>query len=202
MARPLFICFWAVSIISLASSVNNYEKPIDTQRSSLVIHVRKAGLLSAAGHEHWIDAPLSDGSVDDVSAMRSVRFSVNAAKLTVMADKNVSAKDLAEVQSNMQNKVLESSKYPNIAFYSTRVEPVGDDFWRVEGNLTLHGKTRRVMVDVKRLKDAYTGRARISQSDFHIQPVQIAGGLVKVKNELEIQFNVYVMSSPEISAPQ
>jgi hypothetical protein len=41
------------------------ERAIDTQRSSLTVHVRKAGLLSAAAHEHWVNAPITSGSVDD-----------------------------------------------------------------------------------------------------------------------------------------
>jgi hypothetical protein len=78
-----------------------------------MIHVRKAGLFSAAAHGHWVNAPIANGIVDEASAIPSVRFVVDAAKLTVMADKNLSARELAEVQSNMQNKILESSKYPN-----------------------------------------------------------------------------------------
>lgn len=195
MAIPLFISLLAVSTIGLASPVNNAEKVIDTQRSFLMIHVGKAGFLSAAGHEHWVRAPLAEGKVDDVGAMPSVWFSVKAAKLTVVAEQNLSAKDLAEVQANMQKKVLESSKYPDIVFHSTRVERVGDDVWRVEGNLTLHGNEKRAMVDVKRVKDAYTGTARIRQTEFDIQPIQIAGGAVKVKNELEIRFELYTKIS-------
>jgi hypothetical protein len=37
---------------------------------------------------------------------------------------------------------------------------------------------------------AYTGRSKIKQTDFGISPVSGAGGVVKVKNELEIQFVV------------
>jgi hypothetical protein len=42
-----------------------------------------------------------------------------------MADKSLSAKELAEVQSNMLKKVLEPSKYPSIIFQSPRVQGVG-----------------------------------------------------------------------------
>ena len=173
------------------SAADNVGKVIDTRRSFLVIHVGKAGFLSAAAHEHRINVPIASGSVDDASAPPGVRFVVEAAKLAVMADKNVSSKDLAHVQFNMQTKVLESSKYPNIVFQSTGAQGVGGDNWKVDGNLTLHGVTRPVTVDVKHEKDAYVGTARIKQTDFGIQPIQIGGGVVKVKNELEIRFEVY-----------
>lgn len=191
MANPLSTFFFALSIVSFASAANDRGKPIDTQRSSLTIHVGKAGLLSAAAHEHWVDAPIADGTIDDASAIPGVRFVVDATKLTVMTDKSLSAKDLAEVQSNMLNKVLETSKYPSIVFQSTRVQGVEDDAWKVDGSLTLHGATRPVTVDVRSEKGAYVGTARIKQTDFGIQPIQVGGGVVKVKNELAIQFAVF-----------
>jgi hypothetical protein len=92
MASPLSIVLVALSIASLASAANDQGKPIDSQRSSLVIHLGKAGLFSAAAHEHWVSAPITNGIVDDASAIPSVRFVVDAAKLIVMADKNLSAK--------------------------------------------------------------------------------------------------------------
>jgi hypothetical protein len=47
-----------------------------------------------------------------------------------------------------------------------------------------------VHVEVKRSSDAYTGRASIKQTDFGIKPVSVAGGVVKVKNELDIEFQI------------
>ena len=158
--------------------------------------------MSAAAHEHWVDARIADGTIDDASAIPGVRFVVDATKLTVMTDKSLSAKDLAEVQSNMQSRVLESSKYPNVTFQSTLVKGEAHDVWKVDGNLTLHGTTRPMIVDVRRSKDAYVGTARIKQTDFGIQPIQIGGGVVKVKNELEIRFTVYATSQPEKPRPQ
>jgi hypothetical protein len=178
MERLRWSLFYAaLSIAGFTSATDVQGKVIDTQRSFLVIHVGKADLLSAAAHEHWINAPIASGSVDDASATPGVRFVVEAAKLAIMADKNGSSKDLPHVQFNMQTKVLESSKYPDIVFQSTRAQGVGGDNWKVDGNLTLHGVTRPVTVDVKREKDAYVGTARIKQTDFGIQPIQSAGGL-------------------------
>ena len=191
MASPLPIVLVALPIASLAQAANDQGKPIDTQRSALVIHVGKAGLFSAVAHEHWVTAPIASGTVNDAGATSSVRFVVDAATLRVRVDENLNAKDLTEVQSNMQNKVLESAKYPHIVFESTRIQGVGADAWRVYGNLTLHGATRPVTVDVKHENIAYVGMIRVKQTDFGIQPIRIAGGVVKVKNELEIRFQVF-----------
>jgi len=180
--------------VSLAAAADEQREAIDTQRSSLTVHVGKAGLLSAAAHEHWVNAPITSGSVDDGSATPGVRFTVDARRLSVKPEKGVSDKDQAEVQSNMQSKVLESSTYPEIVFHSTQVRRTTDRVWKVSGDLTLHGVTRPVIVDVTRESDGYVGMVRIKQTDFGIQPIKIGGGVVKVKDELEINFHVYTTS--------
>jgi polyisoprenoid-binding protein YceI len=39
---------------------------------------------------------------------------------------------------------FDAGSYPEISFESTRIEPVGDETFRVTGNLTLHGVTQEV----------------------------------------------------------
>jgi hypothetical protein len=50
--------------------------------------------------------------------------------------------------------------------------------------------TKPITVAVKRNGGAYVGRATLRQTDFGIKPVSAAGGTVKVKNELEIDFHI------------
>jgi len=99
-------------------------------------------------------------------------------------------KDQAAVQSTMQKNVLESARFPEIRFESTSVERIGDGKWKVTGNLTLHGASGTVTVDVHNESGAYVGEAKIRQTQFGIQPVSVAGGTVKVKDELRINFAI------------
>jgi hypothetical protein len=46
-------------------------------------------------------------------------------------------------------------------------------------------------VEVRHEGEAYTGSTRLKQTDFGIQPVSVAGGAVKVKDEVEISFKIY-----------
>ena len=41
------------------------DRAIDTDHSTLKIHVGKAGFLSAAGHDHWVNAPFAGGKFND-----------------------------------------------------------------------------------------------------------------------------------------
>ena len=60
--------------------------------------------------------------------------------------------------------------------------------------MTLHGVTRPGTVEVTRQNDAYVGAVRLKQTDFGIQPIKIGGGVVRVKDELEVSFRVYTAS--------
>jgi polyisoprenoid-binding protein YceI len=180
-----------VSGFLLAASVwlVSDDRAIDTEHSSLKIHVGKAGLFSAAGHDHWVTAPFAGGSFND-SDFPEVAFTVNARKLTLVEDSKLSAEQQAEIQHTMHAKVLESESYPLISFHSTKIEKAGVNHWLVTGDLTLHGQRRPILAEVQYAEGAYTGRSTIKQTDFGINPVSVGGGVVKVKDQLEVQFVV------------
>jgi hypothetical protein len=182
--NAFLICFTLLPVVCLAAQ----EQKIDTQRSLLTIHVGKAGLFSAAGHEHWVRAPFSEGTLNGGTSPH-VAFRVDAKTMTVMPDDKLSAEKQAEVQRTMQTEVLESEKYPQIRFRSTKVDQLQPDHWLITGDLTLHGQTRSIEVDVKSASGGYEGSGKLKQTDFGIRPVTV-GGLVKVKNELDIEFKV------------
>jgi polyisoprenoid-binding protein YceI len=175
-------------VLSFRMIASATDRPIDVDNSTIRIHVGKAGLFSTAGHEHWISAPIDRGSLDDSEASANVTFIVQARKLMVEPDKDLSADKQAEVQRTMQEKVLESDKYPEISFRSSSVKKTATDSWIVTGILSLHGYRNRVSANVRRVQGRYVGRCRIKQTDFGIEPVTVGGGLVKVKNELDIEF--------------
>jgi polyisoprenoid-binding protein YceI len=177
-------------VVALLGSRAAAADKIDAARSAIRIHVGKAGLFSAAGHEHWASVPIEAGEVD-YSGAAFVRVEVDAGKLFVEADDKLSAADHEQVQRNMQTKVLESERFQAIRFRSTTVQKLRADAWLVAGDLDLHGVTRPVRVQVTRSSDGvYTGRFQIKQTDFGIQPITVGGGLVKVKNELDIEFHI------------
>jgi len=180
-----------LSVIIAALTCAAQDKTIDTRKSIITIHVGKAGIFSAAGHDHWVTAPIASGEIGDTGA-RSVSFSVDAHRLKVKPDAKVSSKDEAQIQETMQQKVLESEKYPLIQFRSSSVAQAARGSWRVTGKLTLHGVSKSIVVSVKQAGDAYSGNARIKQTDFGIQPVRAGGGAVKTKNELDLHFDIHV----------
>jgi YceI-like domain len=165
------------------------DRPIDTGRSTITIHVGKSGLFSAAAHDHTIDAPIALGSMRESGAPH-IEFTVEAAKMTVRPDPKVDAKTHATIQADMENMTLEVTKFPQVTFHSSRVEKVAEGQWKVEGDLALHGVTKPVSLMVRQNGESYSTRTVIKQTDFGIKPISIGGGMIKVKNEVEIDFQI------------
>ena len=177
-------------LLATAAIAAAQDAAIDVDRSTVTVHVAKTGLLSAAGHEHWVSAPISSGTIRETPS-GSVEFTVETAKMTVKPDPKVDAKTQAAIQKDMEDLTLETKKFPQITFRSSRVDKTGDGQWKVEGALSLHGVTKPVSLLVKRTGDAYTAHTVLKQTDFAIKPVSVGGGLVKVKNEVDIDFQIF-----------
>jgi polyisoprenoid-binding protein YceI len=164
---------------------------IDAQKSFLRVHVHRTGFFSAFGHDHEIEAPIAGGTVNE-SNNPSVELHLDAAKLRVI-DRDASASDRNAVQKTMEGpEVLDVARYPEIRFHSTRIEKQRADEWTVEGELNLHGQARPIRVRVTKKDGKFRGSAIVSQRDFGMKPVSVAGGTVKVKNEVKIEFEIAV----------
>ena len=164
-------------------------KPIDVEQSTLTVFAYKSGLFSAFADNHIIKAPIAGGSISDDSPLK-VDLTVRTADLRVL-DPDLSANKRAEVQARMISAdVLDVMKFPEIAFTSTSVEPAGANRWTITGRLTIHGQARTITFAVSRVNGRYHGDVLIKQRDFGIEPIRIAAGAVKVKDELKVEFDI------------
>lgn len=164
-------------------------RAIDPARSTVTIHVGKAGMFSAFGHEHEVRGPIAQGSVDPSAG--TVEVMVRAGELKVL-DPEVKEADRAEIQATMLGpKVLDAARFPNIRFRSTRVERAGNG-WKIEGELTLHGQIHPVTVTAREGGGRYTATAAFKQSAFGITPVTAGGGTVRVKDEVQLEFEIFL----------
>jgi polyisoprenoid-binding protein YceI len=164
-------------------------RQIDTEQSRLTVFVYKSGLFSAFADDHVIDGSIASGTISD-AAPRSVAIEVRAGDLKVR-DPNLSASKRAEVQTRMLGaEVLDAQTFPSIEFESTAIEAGGPDRWTVAGRLSIHGLSRPVTFPVSGANGRYRGAVTIKQRDFGIVPISIAGGTVKVKDEIKIEFEV------------
>jgi len=177
-------------LLAVAGMAAAQDTAIDVQRSTIAVHVGKAGLLSAAGHDHTISAPISSGFIRESGAPH-VEFTIETAKMTVQPDPKVDAKTQAAIQKDMEEMTLETRKYPQISFRSSRVGKLSEGQWKVEGDLTLHGVTKPVVLTVKRAGESYTASTTLQQTDFGIKPISVGGGMIKVKDQVKIDFTIF-----------
>jgi polyisoprenoid-binding protein YceI len=169
------------------------------QQGYFRIHVGTGGVFGAFAHNHLIEAQRITGcaSVDPKDVTHSsIKITFTTADLRVM-DPKESAKDRAEVQKTMETEVLRISEFPQVGFESTSVESAEGNRLRVRGNLTIRGNTQSVVIPVAltRMADGTfqaQGRYNFKQSTFGIKPIQIGGGTIKVKDELETEFELYL----------
>ncbi len=167
---------------------------IDTARSSLTVHVFRAGIFAFAGDNHDIRAPIVSGSIDE--SLPAVELVIQASQMKVL-DPGLGAGKRAEVQANMLGpEVLDTQRFPQIRFRSTSVELSGARNWLVRGELSLHGVTRPLVVRVSKMQEEYRGTASLKQTDFGIKPIRAGAGTVRVKDEVRIEFAIVTRPGP------
>lgn len=172
---------------------------IDPARSRFTVRAFASGLLSGLGHNPTIAIRDYSGQVTFTSgslADASLEFRVKADSLAVQDD--ISEKDRLEIERMMKGEVLEVARFPEIVFASQQVSgtQLGDTLYAVklEGDLSLHGLMRRQAFTAQMTPADDTLRAygefSLRQSDFNIKLVSVAGGALKVKDELKFSFDI------------
>lgn len=161
---------------------------VDAGHSSITVKVDKSGLFSAFAHNHTIQAPIASGKLD--AEKRTATLTFNSKEMKVI-DEGVKESERADIEQTMKSdKVLDVQRFPEIRFASSSIAPQAGGHYQVRGDLTLHGTTRPVEFPITFSKGRYTGSVKLKQTDFGITPVTIAGGAVKVKDVIEIVFEI------------
>lgn len=132
--------------------------------------------------------PISSGTVDE--AAKRVDLVVDSRKLVVL-DPNLPPDKRQPVQARMLGpEVLDSSQFHEIRVEANSIKQEAPDGSLVSENLSLHGKTRPISLHVSRSGEHFRGDTPLRQRDFGIDPITVAGGTVKVNDELKIEFHV------------
>lgn len=176
---------------------------IDARRSRFTVQAFAAGILSVAGHNPTIAIRTFSGEVEfDPKTPQAcgLNLVIQAASLSVQDD--VSDKDRREIERIMNGEVLEVEKYPEIRYEASAiaVTRLGDAMFSalLNGDLRFHGLTRtqaltaRVMTMGEMLRAS--GEFTLKQSDYQVKPVSVAGGALKVKDEVKFSFDIVAQS--------
>jgi len=102
--------------------------------------------------------------------------------------------------------------YPEITFKSRQVEDLGGDTLRLVGDLTMHGVTREVALEVEsagqtndpwgNTRAGFAARGSVDRKDFGLtwnQALETGGVLVGEKVEIEIEVEAVLQAKEEVA---
>ena len=173
---------------------------LDASQSKFMAHANRSGLLWFKGHSHHLAASEFTGQVQltpDTITPASLRLVVKAASL------HETGADFTEPQKQIINKelreiVLHPDKYPDIVFQSTSVTmkapTAGRYEVKIDGDLTLHGVTKRITIPATVTVNGNTLRAvgefGIDRDDYNVKATSAFHGFVRVKNGIKFEFDI------------
>lgn len=172
---------------------------IDTQHSSAQFKVRHMMIANVKGEFDKVS-----GTVDYDPANAS------AAKVEASVDVNSISTREADRDNHLKSPdFFDVAKYPTITFKSSKVTPKGDGGLKIEGELTIHGATKPVTLDVEEVTDEVSdpwglkrrgasATTRINRKDFGMEfniPLD-AGGFV-VGDHIDITLDIEMVRKPE-----
>jgi polyisoprenoid-binding protein YceI len=173
---------------------------LDASQSKFMAHANRSGLFWFKGHSHHLAASDFSGQVEltpDTITPASLRLVVKAASL------HETGADFTEPQKQIINKelkeiVLHPDQYPDITYQSTNVRVKASGAGRyevkIDGNLTLHGVTRRVMIPAVVTLNGNNlravGKFSIDRDDYKVQATSAFHGFVRVDDDVKFEFDI------------
>lgn len=190
--KKAFMTFAAAAILVLPAIGQASAWKIDPDHSNVGFKVRHMMVSNVKGVFHKFSGTVK---LDEKDITNS---SVSATIDTASIDTGVGMRD----KDLRSDHFLDVAKYPAMTFVSTSVAKSGAEGLKVTGNLTLHGVTRQVVLDVEgpsqevrdpkgTLRRGASASTRIDRKDFGLtwNKVMEAGGVL-VGDEVVISIEV------------
>ncbi len=172
---------------------------IDSGMSRLTVRAFASGMFSALGHNPTLGFRNVTGEacfVPETFHGASLHVRIDAGSLMVVD--RISERDRNEIERTVNRDVLETEKYPEIVFVSSKVSAskAGEgQYWvNLVGDLLLHGVTgaqsfaAQIAVSDDTLQAH--GEFAVLQTAYKIRPVSVANGALKLKDELKCSFDI------------
>ncbi len=161
--------------------------------SRLDVATGKAGILGFAGHPHTIRARGFTGRIvryPGAPELSRVEITVPTDSLEVLTPPDT--EEIRKVTEAMRTEVLDVHRYPEIRFASRTIAATATGY-RIVAQLTMHGQTREIPVDVRVRTEGDTLLAAatfaVRQTAFGMRPYRGGpGGTVQVADR--VQFTI------------
>jgi polyisoprenoid-binding protein YceI len=170
---------------------------MDASQSQFTVHAFASGLAAVVAHNPKFAIRDFKGEAQftpDTLRDASLRMRIKTSSLELTDE--VSEYDRGEIDRVMFQEVLEESRFPEIVYESSQITAarLSENLFAatISGNLTLHGVTNKldfaaqVVIGDDTLRGY--GNFHVKQTDYGITIASIAGGTLKMKDELKIAF--------------
>jgi polyisoprenoid-binding protein YceI len=173
---------------------------LDTTHSSITFSIRHLVISKVRGRfGKWTGSVRSENDL----AGSYVEAQIDAASIDTndpQRDTHLRSADFFDVE-----------RFPEITFAADRIEPLGQDRYRVTGELNMHGVTRQVTLHVEetgRVKDpwgndriGFSATTTIDRKDFGLTFNQVldAGGMA-LGDKVEIAIEIEAFKAAQVAA--
>lgn len=191
----------ATILVGMASAQSSNMR-IVYEESSLYAVTGRAGALGFLGHNHAITAEewsatlcyrpdaVQESSIEVVVSAQALRIDTPRGVELAGLESSPSEETIADLQERMlSSEFLAAQEFPELRFVSARVSRRDASTLAVEGDLTIHGRTNPVsiQVDVERADDGtfmLSTHFTFLMSDFGITPENTLG-IISVADEMD-----------------
>lgn len=168
----------------------------DSSQVDCFVFTFKDGLLSKVAHD--LKLRVTELAFDVDPETRAVEATFDPARIFVecaMKDgredwEALSRSDRGKIEAAMRDDVLHVGRYPEIRFHSTEIIDRGEGAFAIRGDLTLHGATRPIHAEVRRVDHGWQTELTLHQPDFGVTPYKAAFGALKVQPDVRVRVEV------------
>lgn len=179
----------AAFLVLSAFSAATYSWTNDDPHSQLSFTVKHLGIADVTGTFNDFDVKVNSAKADFSDAVFELTANVNSIDTRVEArDNHLKSADFFDV-----------AKYPALSFKSTSIKKAGKGKYKLGGNLTLHGVTKPVTLDLvyngttenpmsKKATAGFQVTGTIRRSDFNVGggfPAAVISEEVRIKADGE-----------------
>lgn len=168
----------------------------------MLLRTGRTGVGSSVGHDLTIEAldwsveiSVPETGLTDATAAARFELGPLAVRAGTGGATPLTDKEQREIEKNAR-RTLDVDRHPTASFESTRVV-AGDDHATISGDLTLHGVTAPIDVDVREVApDRYRAMTVVSQTAHGIRPYSAFLGALKVRDDIEVEIEVHLGGPP------
>jgi len=177
--------------------MGNSHYLLDAKSSQFTVQAFAEGLAGIADHRPKFSVGEFSGDVEfdrNQPSVGSLNLTARSGSLEIVDE--VAQRDRRAIERVMFDEVLHPEAFPEVSFRSSRVDcsQVGENRYRAEmvGTFSLHGVEKRESIQAQVVVSdgslrAY-GEFRLRQTDYGLAIASVAGGMLRIKNELKFVF--------------